>query len=85
MSFLNYAGSGEILIGLSDDGSVIGLDDCDSVQLKAEGFENLNGKINGNLNGKINSILEILKSNPTTTLADLVEITGKLKVLFQGS
>jgi len=43
----------------------------------AEGFENLNDKINDKLNGKINSVLEILKSNPTATIADLIEVTGK--------
>ena len=43
----------------------------------AEGFENLSGKINGKLNGKINSLLDILKNNPTATLADLVKVSGK--------
>jgi len=43
----------------------------------AEGFENFNGKINGTINGKINSLLDILKSNPMETIADLVEVSGK--------
>jgi len=43
----------------------------------AEGFENLNDKINDKLNGKIKSVLEILKSNPATTIAGLIEATGK--------
>lgn len=43
----------------------------------AEGFENLNEKINNKINGKINSLLEILKSNPTATIPDLIEVTGK--------
>ena len=43
----------------------------------AKGFENLNDKINDKLNGKINSVPEILKSNPTATIADLIEVTGK--------
>jgi len=39
----------------------------------AEGFENINEKING----KIKSLLEIMKSNPTATIPDLIEVTGK--------
>ena len=34
VSFLNYAGGGEILIGVDDDGTAIGVDDTDAVQLK---------------------------------------------------
>ena len=41
----------------------------------AEGFENFNGNINGN----INSLLGVLKNNPTATLDDLVEVSGKSK------
>jgi predicted HTH transcriptional regulator len=37
----------------------------------------INGKINGKTNGKINSILDILKHNPTATIPDLAEVTGK--------
>jgi len=43
----------------------------------AEGFENLNEKINDKINGKIKSLLEILKGNPTATIPDLIEVTGK--------
>jgi len=35
VSFLNYTGGGEILIGIDDDGKVIGVDDPDEVQRKA--------------------------------------------------
>ena len=34
VSFLNYAGGGEILIGVDDDGVAVGVDDIDAVQLK---------------------------------------------------
>jgi len=34
VSFLNYAGGGEILIGIGDDGDVVGLTDLDATQLK---------------------------------------------------
>ena len=34
VSFLNYSGGGEILIGVDDSGSVIGVDDTDIIQLK---------------------------------------------------
>ncbi|MCL1811214.1 MAG: putative DNA binding domain-containing protein [Methanomassiliicoccaceae archaeon] len=34
VSFLNYAGGGEILVGVGDDGAAVGIDDIDSVQLK---------------------------------------------------
>ena len=34
VSFLNYPGGGELIIGIGDDGTVHGVDDCDSVQLK---------------------------------------------------
>jgi len=43
----------------------------------ADGFENLHEKINDKINGKIKSLLEILKNNPTATIPDLVEVTGK--------
>jgi len=35
----------------------------------AEGF--------GKINDKVNSLLEILKSNPTATISELIEATGK--------
>ena len=34
VSFLNYVGGGEIVIGMNDDNTVHGVDDCDAVQLK---------------------------------------------------
>jgi predicted HTH transcriptional regulator len=34
VSFLNYPGGGEILLGVADDGTVCGVDDYDAVQLK---------------------------------------------------
>jgi len=34
VSFLNYAGGGEILIGVDDKGNVVGVDDPDATQLK---------------------------------------------------
>ena len=34
VSFLNYSGGGEILVGVDDDGSPIGLTDADAVQLQ---------------------------------------------------
>jgi predicted HTH transcriptional regulator len=34
VSFLNYAGGGEIIVGVHDDGSIAGVDDADAVQLK---------------------------------------------------
>jgi predicted HTH transcriptional regulator len=34
VSFLNYAGGGEIIIGVSDDGAVAGVTDADAEQLK---------------------------------------------------
>jgi predicted HTH transcriptional regulator len=42
-----------------------------------EAFIAQNGMINGMINGKINSVLEILKNNPTATIPDLIEVTGK--------
>jgi len=42
-----------------------------------EAFLSANGKINGKISGKINSILDILKHNPTATIPDLIEVTGK--------
>ncbi len=32
VAFLNYTGGGEILIGVDDDGTVVGVDDADTVQ-----------------------------------------------------
>jgi predicted HTH transcriptional regulator len=43
----------------------------------AEGFINQNDKIYGKISGKINPTLEILKDNPTATIPDLIEATGK--------
>jgi predicted HTH transcriptional regulator len=37
----------------------------------------VDGKINGKINGKISSILDVLKYNPTATIPDLTEVTGK--------
>lgn len=34
VSFLNYPGGGELIIGVDDSGVVHGVDDCDAVQLK---------------------------------------------------
>ena len=34
VSFLNYAGGGEILIGMDDNGAAIGVEDADATQLK---------------------------------------------------
>ena len=34
VSFLNYAGGGEILIGIDDDGTVLGVEEADNVQLQ---------------------------------------------------
>ena len=34
VSFLNYPGGGEVLIGVDDDGKAVGLSDIDSEQLK---------------------------------------------------
>jgi predicted HTH transcriptional regulator len=34
VSFLNYAGGGEIQIGVDDDGTIVGVGDADAVQLK---------------------------------------------------
>jgi predicted HTH transcriptional regulator len=34
VSFLNYAGGGEVLIGVDDNGVAVGLDDCDATQLQ---------------------------------------------------
>jgi len=34
VSFLNYPGGGEVLIGVANDGAVHGVDNCDAVQLK---------------------------------------------------
>jgi predicted HTH transcriptional regulator len=34
VSFLNYAGGGEIQIGVDDDGTIVGVEDADAVQLK---------------------------------------------------
>ena len=34
VSFLNYVGGGEVVIGINDDDTVYGVDDCDDVQLK---------------------------------------------------
>ena len=34
VSFLNYAGGGEILIGVDDKGHVVGVTDVDATQLK---------------------------------------------------
>jgi predicted HTH transcriptional regulator len=42
-----------------------------------EAFITQYGMINGKISGKINSVLEILKNNPTATIPDLIEVTGK--------
>ena len=46
-----------------------------------EQYDRINGKLNGKLNdkmtGKRNPLLSILKSNPTATIPDIVEATGK--------
>jgi predicted HTH transcriptional regulator len=42
-----------------------------------EAFIPQNGMINGKIIGKINSILDILKYNPSATIPDLIEVTGK--------
>ncbi|MDR1134616.1 MAG: ATP-binding protein, partial [Clostridiales Family XIII bacterium] len=34
VSFLNYAGGGEIIIGVDDSGAAVGVDDTDATQLK---------------------------------------------------
>ena len=34
VSFLNYPGGGEVLIGISDDGTIFGVNDSDTLQLK---------------------------------------------------
>jgi predicted HTH transcriptional regulator len=36
-----------------------------------------NGTINGTINGEITPILDIIKSNPTATIAELAELTGR--------
>ncbi|MDR2698292.1 MAG: putative DNA binding domain-containing protein [Candidatus Methanoplasma sp.] len=47
----------------------------------AEDFISPNGKINdsadGKINGKINSITDLLKTNPTATIPELADLTGK--------
>jgi len=43
----------------------------------ADGFENTHDRINDKINDRINSLLDILKSNPNATIADLVEVSGK--------
>ena len=43
----------------------------------AKGFDSLNEEINDKINGKIKSVLEILKSDPTATIPDLAQATGK--------
>ncbi|AIZ57302.1 divergent AAA domain protein [Candidatus Methanoplasma termitum] len=35
VSFLNYTGGGEIIVGIDDNGAAIGVDDPDTVQRKA--------------------------------------------------
>ena len=42
-----------------------------------EAFIPQNGMINGKIIGKINSILDVLKYNPSATIPDLIEVTGK--------
>lgn len=42
-----------------------------------ETFMSLNDMTNGKINGKINSILDVLKCNPTATIPELIEATGK--------
>ena len=42
-----------------------------------EAFVTQFGKINGKINDKINSTLDVLKANPTATIPDLAELTGK--------
>ena len=42
-----------------------------------ESFVGQYGKINGKITGKINPLLSILKNNPTATIPDLEEATGK--------
>jgi predicted HTH transcriptional regulator len=37
------------------------------------------GEINGEINGEISPMLDILKSNPTATIAELAELTGRSK------
>ena len=37
----------------------------------------ISGKLNDKINGKLNPLLSILKYNPTTTIPDLIEATGK--------
>jgi predicted HTH transcriptional regulator len=39
--------------------------------------EKINGKINGKINDKIKAMLKVIKVNPTATIADLAELTGK--------
>ena len=86
VSFLNYSGGGEILVGVDDDGTTYGVADTDAVQLQiVDRIRNnirpqndtINGKINDKINGKINSVLDILKNNPRATIPDLMEATGK--------
>jgi predicted HTH transcriptional regulator len=40
-------------------------------------YDKKNGKINDKKNGKSKSLLNILKYNPTATIPDLVEVSGK--------
>lgn len=42
-----------------------------------EAFISQNDKINGKMNGKISPLLNILKYNPSATIPDLIEVTGK--------
>jgi predicted HTH transcriptional regulator len=42
-----------------------------------EAFMPLDGTINGRINGKINPVLNILKHNPSATIDDIIEATGK--------
>ena len=40
-------------------------------------YDNINGKMNDKINGKMKTLLNILKYNPTATIPDLAEVTGK--------